>query len=1163
VNSTSTTYPLLVGNLTASSGAADVSTQTGQIQVMPASRISSNGGNLTIQDNDLANGSILIGAGSTLSAITSSDFVTGGQVSISIGSASQTLGTTPANVSVVTNGAQVYFGSNGITADAPTNTVNADQGNITFSTGGLPGSAIHLAGNVTVSSSIPVLPLANLDFTDSRTVFMVEQYQYLGVVGGTLTGSVGNVTGSVSLTPGMLQPTLTGENIPASVAVTMQNFTSSNPVNISLTATSQTPYISIAGTQQFMSSSGSSQAVMNITSSLTGNAMQISGHLTSDGSMSITIPASSSANTIVINGGTVSATGAVSLNVDGLIINSGAHLSGATINITGQQTVGTGPEMYVSNSGQITASSGPINVVTAPGELLIVAGTSGVWTAPAGSAINLTVTQTGNGAALTFTGGQQFVFSGGSAGGAVTFSSTGSSITVNSGVTLDFPSGNTVLTAAMSTWVNNGTVNLHNQSNPGSYLLLSSFAPMTIANSTGSIDLTDTHLQTNGNNLTILSADSITTSGGTSIDLSSGTGAGGNLYLYAGTSFSPATSGTVYGNGTYTLDGVSTTSGSINLASVAINTSGSTTGGGIDAFARGGSVSLGTITATGGGGAGGNIVVGATGISTGNITTNSTVFGAGTVHLYAAIPGGDPHIFGTVTVRNGTGGVMAISGNYGGNITVGNISSDVGDVVLDTDGKTSSVNFTGSTPIALDIIIQAGAGTVNLPSDQIAPTAFSGRGGGLSVEGGVINYPNSSTQPLILGSAASSPPDGVDFTLQGTTPVTVGTGPGQIELIGYNVAATAGGNLTVNPAGLQGSTISLMAGLVGYGRLLVLGNLSGSTIALESNSRTPFIINDTRATNGVRGQLSVPGGSLNVENKGGSIVNYQAISDAASVSLDTDGGAWGTNGAGGSIYLRQPITPTQSLNLGTSRFGRIFYTGALTAPVLELATQWAPLIAVVDTSQLMAASDRGAIIIRNTTTNYMRIGDIFGSSVSIVSAGTLEVQYGVTSTNGSIRLVGSSVIVFPNNTIQATSKTRGAGLVIEATDVSSNAITIDNGANLSTSGRYAGSIYVGVGSLAAKAGHFPAGAIFQRNGVTVTPTSPPFYFGPNGVQVSAPATIVFDSNRGRHIVFDASGSSSIQIGADTHFTVAGSVDDAEPSSDLIVDADSDAGSGTW
>ena len=102
------------------------------------------------------------------------------------------------------------------------------------------------------------------------------------------------------------------------------------------------------------------------------------------------------------------------------------------------------------------------------------------------------------------------------------------------------------------------------------------------------------------------------------------------MTLISGFNFTPATSGqTGPDNTTYTIGSAST--GSINMSGVSINVSSSAAGsqaGNVLAVANG-SVSLGTITATGSatGGTGGSVTIIGTGVSTGTINTSGSTSG--------------------------------------------------------------------------------------------------------------------------------------------------------------------------------------------------------------------------------------------------------------------------------------------------------------------------------------------------------------------------------------------------------------------------------------------------------------------------------------------------------------------------------------------------------
>jgi len=148
-----------VGNgarITATGGLA-LTAGTGLLLVGNNAQISTSDGNISLQNRDSGGGgSIEVGTGAILHAASTRSGV--GQVQIFLGSTpAQMAGPIPPNVSINTSGgANVFFGANGITAQSPTNTLNAFGRNIVFDTAGLPASAIRLDGEVQVTADPPL-----------------------------------------------------------------------------------------------------------------------------------------------------------------------------------------------------------------------------------------------------------------------------------------------------------------------------------------------------------------------------------------------------------------------------------------------------------------------------------------------------------------------------------------------------------------------------------------------------------------------------------------------------------------------------------------------------------------------------------------------------------------------------------------------------------------------------------------------------------------------------------------------------------------------------------------------------------------------------------------------------------------------------------------------
>jgi hypothetical protein len=93
--------------------------------------LSATEGNVTLRNNDTANGSIVIGQNTNITATSNGNVF--GVVNLVIGPVptSPEDGVQPSNVVVNAGlGGQVFYGANGITALAPDNTINVTGGNV-------------------------------------------------------------------------------------------------------------------------------------------------------------------------------------------------------------------------------------------------------------------------------------------------------------------------------------------------------------------------------------------------------------------------------------------------------------------------------------------------------------------------------------------------------------------------------------------------------------------------------------------------------------------------------------------------------------------------------------------------------------------------------------------------------------------------------------------------------------------------------------------------------------------------------------------------------------------------------------------------------------------------------------------------------------------------
>ncbi len=124
--------------------------------------ILANSGPIVFQENNTTTGSISLFKGDTVA--TNAPIGTAAYVVFNFGNYTQvnTSNPSPNNITVNnTGGASVYFGTNGISAAANGNVLNAKGQDIVFNTGALLSNAITLGGNVTITADPPVISLSN------------------------------------------------------------------------------------------------------------------------------------------------------------------------------------------------------------------------------------------------------------------------------------------------------------------------------------------------------------------------------------------------------------------------------------------------------------------------------------------------------------------------------------------------------------------------------------------------------------------------------------------------------------------------------------------------------------------------------------------------------------------------------------------------------------------------------------------------------------------------------------------------------------------------------------------------------------------------------------------------------------------------------------------
>ncbi|MBX3148658.1 S-layer family protein [Candidatus Obscuribacterales bacterium] len=409
---------------------------------------------------------------------------------------------------------------------------------------------------------------------------------------------------------------------------------------------------------------------------------------------------------------------------------------------------------------------------------------------------------------------------------------------VNAGATV---TGTNKLTVNACDLVFNGTIT-------GNPLVIVCSNNGTIANSTGDV-LLPSDLVFVGQNLAILAAGNITTTGSTLINLSGASGSG-SLTLMAGYDFTPATGGQIQGPGLYTITGVSANGGSIDLTNVDIVLSGGTgSGGNLVAVANAGSLNdgsviLGTIDTTGTIN-GGNVTV----TAPGGITIDSVTTTGGTNSGNVALSVANPTIVaGPVTVQNG----LVLTGSFGvgtatsGDLTVNSLIAGAGDVtLLGAFGALDNIDVQNVNANRLNVNIGDGAATISNSGLNELNTNGSG----------TISLLNQ-TGAIVLNNIVGALQD-LDVNASGT----ISTTSNAINIDNLNLQTSAGGDIQLN-GNVSGATfitfdadgtITQTSGVVGGGQFSITFNngpvtLNTSVSTLLSNAgtgSTDLTINET------------------------------------------------------------------------------------------------------------------------------------------------------------------------------------------------------------------------------------------------------------------------------------------------------------------------------
>ncbi len=203
-----------IDNLTASNGSISVTNATGLLQTVKGAVLheaSSTSGNITLQENNVKSGTIVIGTNTNISTLSTTG---GGDVTITIGVAQPFGGVAPTKfLAVNTVSGQANYGTHSITTVTPTNTLNLEGANITFSTAGLTlrTTSIKLNGGVIITAD-PLTPFPTI--ASPQAGYFVQQSAVGGIVAPTVSsalpaGGIGTLVSSNSfIVSGTEAPTL-------------------------------------------------------------------------------------------------------------------------------------------------------------------------------------------------------------------------------------------------------------------------------------------------------------------------------------------------------------------------------------------------------------------------------------------------------------------------------------------------------------------------------------------------------------------------------------------------------------------------------------------------------------------------------------------------------------------------------------------------------------------------------------------------------------------------------------------------------------------------------------------------------------------------------------------------------------------------------------------
>lgn len=560
-----------------------------------------------------------------------------------------------------------------------------------------------------------------------------------------------------------------------------------------------------------------------------------------------------------------------------------------------------------------------------------------------------------------------------------------------------------------------------------------------------------------------------------------------------------------------------------------------------------------------------------------------------------------------------TGGNILVSTTKG-SISTGLITDLTGAVTLQTGGGNITLDDQLSIPDANTINILAGGvgtgattgsllfgspltGTLQVSAEQ----ALDGSGGKVALRAN--NFMNTAAGANNIAavaidvSASGANANGGTASFERTAPTSAFAPTSSVLTLNISAGTTTGklgsatisnnGDLTYDPTkgviitnspstSFGGASITLTAGNIGAGNLLVTGNLAadgkaapGGSITLNSNSTTSFTLGSTTAKNGTKGTLSVAGttpGDIKVTNRGGGITFASTTGLPASISKLT----FDTTGAkAGTLTISKPLTATTSITLTAGGTGTI-NPGAnlLTAPTVALTAQTGAITAKVNTSTVSASTTgptgTAAVSLTSTGTGLLTV-----NPSSAIGTFTLT-HAGAITTAGTV--AGTSVTIKSTSNLPGDNITLG-GNVTATSSTGSVSITSPKASILTTAGLITGKTV----TLSAPVAAGSVGSPLKISAASLSETAADAFientaFGSSAITVtSAKATNVFSLKSTAPIVLTSALTNAKNVlldtvslaGANGNITVNGSVGTTTAATAItILSSQSILGSGT-